>query len=293
MLKHWDESGRGSGVPAAGPTERCHGEPDLRIRRQLHQERFLATLRVTVLRAVGETSQYRLIDRSHDHARGVQRKPSAAEPDRHPHSDAGTIFTRRYLHTNSAVHPPSEHSLCRSSEHLRSRPKAGAVTQVTVSVRKWAVRQGHTDLPIAQLAQSHLASAGGMTGGPADGTDESFPQPLTGHPELAGEPRSQWRDVLPVASLDALGILRKHCAGTEPPPNHWRSRLQRLRKINPNADTDAAYDEFVHASIYLEAVRLAAERLAAQQSQPRPKEQDLLSHTAPQVPSRRAPAEEF
>lgn len=74
-------------------------------------------------------------------------------------------------------------------------------------------------------------------------------------------------------------------AGTEPPPNHWRSRLQRLRNMNPNADTAAAHDEFVHASIYPEAVRRAAERLTAQQSRTRPKEQDLLSKTVPEDPT--------
>jgi transcriptional regulator with XRE-family HTH domain len=57
-------------------------------------------------------------------------------------------------------------------------------------------------------------------------------------------------------------------AGTDPPPNHWRSRLQQLRNMNPHHDTAVAHDEFVHASIYPEAIRQAAQRLATQQGRP-------------------------
>lgn len=57
-------------------------------------------------------------------------------------------------------------------------------------------------------------------------------------------------------------------AGTDPPPNHWRCRLQQLRNMNPHHDTAAAHDEFIYASIYPEAIHQAAGRLAARQGQP-------------------------
>ena len=47
----------------------------------------------------------------------------------------------------------------------------------------------------------------------------------------------------------------------DPPPRHWRHRLQRLRNTNPQADVAIAHDQFIRAALYPDAIARAAKAL--------------------------------